>query len=180
MADHTNRLAEHRRLESHTKTSSVLAAINAATSAGQTLSIAALARKANVSRRFIYDHPELRAQAEREAAQAADHHGRIGTTSSHVTTASLRADLVNAKAANHRLSTELAALRRRLGQQLGHDVLADLDWPTNEASTTTERLTQLEQSLFETTEELATRTQELEAARQINRELIGRLNRERH
>ena len=60
-------------------------------------------------------------------------------------------------------------------------MLADLDWPTIEASTTTtERLTQLEQSLFEATEELATRTQELEAARQINRELIGRLNRERH
>lgn len=179
MAEHTNRLAEHRRLDSHTKTSSVLAAINAAASAGQTLSIAALARKANVSRRFIYDHPELRAQAERTAAQVADHHGRTGFASSHVTTASLRADLVNAKAANHRLSTELAALRRRLGQQLGHNVLADLDWPTIEASTTTERLTQLEQSLFETTEELATRTQELEAARQINRELIGRLNRER-
>jgi hypothetical protein len=34
--------------------------------------------------------------------------------------------------------------------------------------------------LFETTEELATRTQELEAARQINYKLIGRLNRERH
>jgi hypothetical protein len=181
MADHTDRLAEHRRLDSHTKTSSVLAAINAATSAGQALSIAALARKANVSRRFIYDHPELRAQAERAAAQAADHHGRTGTTSSQVTTASLRADLANAKAANHRLSTELAALRRRLGQQLGHDVLADLDWPTIEASTTTtERLTQLEQSLFQATEELATRTQELEAARQINRELIGRLNREQH
>jgi cob(I)alamin adenosyltransferase len=51
---------------------------------------------------------------------------------------------------------------------------------TTEASTTTERLTQLEQSLFEATEGLATRTQELEAARQINRELISRLNRERH
>jgi len=59
-------------------------------------------------------------------------------------------------------------------------VLADLDWTTIEASTATERLTKLEQSLFEATEELATRTQELEAARQINRELIGRLNRERY
>ena len=97
-----------------------------------------------------------------------------------MTTASLRADPVNAKAANHRLNTDLAALRRSLGQHLGHDVLADLDWPTIEASTTTDQLTQLEQSLFETTEELATRTQELDAARQINRELIDRLNQERH
>ena len=41
------------------------------------------------------------------------------------------------------------------------------------------RLADLEQTLFETGEKLALRTEELDAARQINRQLIGRLNRER-
>ena len=39
-------------------------------------------------------------------------------------------------------------------------------------------LAQLEQALFEAGEELAQRTEELQAARQINRELISRLSRE--
>ena len=39
------------------------------------------------------------------------------------------------------------------------------------------RLGQLEATLFATQEELARRTEELEAARQINRELISRVNR---
>lgn len=38
---------------------------------------------------------------------------------------------------------------------------------------------QIEQTLFETQEDLARRCDELEAARQINRELMARLNRER-
>jgi chromosome segregation ATPase len=90
--------------------------------------------------------------------------------------ASLRADLANAKAANHRLTTELAALRRRLGQLLGQDALAGLDHATIDTNATSARLAQLEQALFEAAEQLAQRTEELEAARQINRELIARLN----
>jgi len=39
------------------------------------------------------------------------------------------------------------------------------------------RVTELEQALFDAQETLARRTEELEAARQINRELMARLNR---
>jgi len=59
-------------------------------------------------------------------------------------------------------------------------VLAGLDRATIDASAANGRLAEVEQALFETGEELARRTEELDAARQINRELIGRLNRERH
>jgi len=178
-AEHIDRLITLRRLDSTDKTRRVIAALNATLGAGESLTIATLARRAGVSRRFIYDHPELRAEAEQRSAEAADRHAGASSASPRVTVVSLRADLANAKATNHRLDTELGALRRRLGQLLGQDALADLDQVTVNASVTGTRLTQLEQSLFEAGEELARRTEELDAARQINRELIGRLNRER-
>ena len=171
MAEHTRRLAALRRLDSADKARRVLAALDATLGTGEPLTIAALARRAGVSRQFIYDHPELRAEAGRRSAQAADRHTAATTASARVTVASLRADLANAKAASHRLTTEHAALSRRLGQ----DALAGLDTATSDTSG---RLSQLEQALFEAGEQLAQRTEELQAARQINRELISRLNRE--
>lgn len=177
-AERTDRLIALRRLDSADKTRRVIAALNAALGAGEPLTIAALARRAGVSRRFIYDHPELRAEAERRSAETADHRAGATSASARVTLMSLRADLANARATNHRLHTELGALRRRLGQLLGQDALADLDQPTIDPTATSGRLADLEQSLFEAGEELARRTEELDAARQINRELIGRLNRE--
>ena len=177
MAEHTQRLAALRRLDSADKARRVLAALDATLGTGEPLTIAALARRAGVSRRFIYDHPELRAEAGRRSAQAAGRHTAATTASARVTVASLRADLANAKAASHRLTTEHAALSRRLGS-LGQDALAGLDPATSDTSAASGRLSQLEQALFEAGEQLAQRTEELQAARQINRELISRLNRE--
>ena len=141
MAEHnaagqTQRLAALRRLDSADKTHRVLATLDITLSTGEPLTIAALARRAGVSRRFIYDHPELRAEAKAPSAEAASHHTAATTASARVTVASLRADLANAKAANHRLTTELAALGRRLGQLLGQDALAGLDHATIETNAT--------------------------------------------
>ena len=99
--------------------------------------------------------------------------------SARVSTASLRADLANTKATNLRLAAELAALRRRLGQVLGQEVLAELDGDriADAATTLAPRVDKLERTLFEAQEELARRTEDLEAARQINRELLAKLNR---
>jgi hypothetical protein len=182
MADPAGRLAERRRLDSQTKAARVIAALDAMAASGTALSIAALARNARVSRRFIYDHPELRAEAERRTAQIIERHSGAIVATARVTAASLRADLANATAANHRLSTELAALRRRLGQLLGQEVLNDLSDSETAASAAAAapRVGQLEATLFATQEELARRTEELEAARQINRELLSHLNRHGH
>ena len=84
MAEHTvseptSRLTALRRLDSADKTRRVLAALDATLEAGQPPTIAALARRAGVSRRFIYDHPELRAEAERRATQTADRHAGATT-----------------------------------------------------------------------------------------------------
>ncbi|MGH9186759.1 MAG: DUF6262 family protein [Acidimicrobiales bacterium] len=179
MADNHQPLAASRRLDSTTKQARVRAAINDMATSGAPLNVAALARRAKVSRRFIYDHPELRAEAEQQAILSAARDTAAVSAQTNVTMASLRADLANAKAANQRLHTELAALRRRLGRALGQDVLADItgDEATAIAALSAPRVAELEHALFETQEALAQRTEELEAARRINRELLERLNR---
>jgi hypothetical protein len=179
MADRHQALAASRRLDSTTKTARVRAAINATAATGRPMSIAALARTAKVSRRFIYDHPELRAEAEHQAAAVAEREASALTASARVTTASLRADLANTRAARQRLETELAALRRCLGRHLGQDALAEIvgDPATHLSALAGPRVQELEAKLFDAQEGLAQRTEELDAARQINRELLERLNR---
>lgn len=172
------RLTALRRLDSQTKAARVIRALEAMVASGTALSIAALARNAGVSRRFIYDHPELRAETERRTAQIIKGQSRAMTATARVTASSLRADLANVNATNQRLSTELTSLRRRLGQLLGQEVLGDLSRDqTVDTDAFTTRLEQLEATLSATKDELARRTEELEAARQINRELLSRVNR---
>jgi len=178
VADDHEPLVASRRLDSTTKQARVRAAIAEMASTEAALSIAALARRAKVSRRFIYDHPELRAEAEHQAARWAVRDGAAASATARVTAASLRADLANARAANTRLQTELAALRRRLGRDLGQQVLTELAGDeTTDMAAVAPRVAELEQALFECREALAQRTEELEAARRINRELLERLNR---
>jgi chromosome segregation ATPase len=181
MADNHEPLIASRRLDSATKQARVRAAIEDMIASGDTLTVADLARRAKVSRRFIYDHPELRADAEHQAAISAARHSQAVSAQTAVTVASLRADLANIKAANQRLQKELAALRHRLGHTLGQEVLADIacDELTAVAAIAAPRLAELEHAHFETQEALTQRTEELEAARQINRELLERLNRRR-
>ena len=176
MPDSADHLARLRRADSQAKAARVLAALATMTAAGEPPGISQLARRARVSRRFIYDHPELRAQIAHRAAQVAGQHAGTVTASAAVTAASLRADLENAKARNRRLEADLTALRRRLGEVIGRDVLAQIGGTGDPAIAC--RVSQIEQALFDAQEALARRTEELEAARQINRELMARLNRD--
>ena len=176
MAEQANHLARVRRADTETKAARLLATLDAFIAAGQAPVVSGLARRAGVSRRFVYDHPELRAEIARRASELADHQAGAITASSRTTTASLRADLENAKAANRRLEADIAALRRRLGELTDKEVLAEIGQTPGPA--TSARVAELEQALFDAQEALARRSEELEAARQINRELMSRLNRE--
>ena len=175
MVEHAERLVRLRRADSETKAARLLATLDAMVAAGEPPIVSVLARRAGVSRRFVYDHPELRAEVARRASQVADRQaGAIAAERPH-DAASLRADLENAKASNHRLEAELAALRRRLGELMGGEVLAEIG--QSAAPGEVDRVAELEQAVFDTEEKLVRRTEELESARQINRELMGRLNR---
>lgn len=181
MSDRSEQLTRLRRADSKAKATRVLTTLETMAGTGESLALAAVARRAGVSRRFIYDHPELRAEAELRSAELAAKSVRTAGMGALVTTASLRADLENERARSHRLEIDLASLKRRLGEALGRDILADEGGAgsTGLAHITDARLAELEQALFEAEEALARRTEELEAARQINRELMGRMNKGR-
>jgi hypothetical protein len=174
MAEPAEHLVRLRRADSEAKSARVLAVLEVMVTAGEPPGIAVLARRSGVSRRFIYDHPELRAEVSRRSAESADRQAGVVAASMRVTTASLRADLENARARNRRLDAELSALRRRLGELMGQEVLGQID--VIEVPTAG-RVAELDQALFEAEEALSRRTEELESARQINRELMARLNR---
>ena len=175
MAERGDHLIRLRRADSVAKAARVLAALEVMVAAGEPPGVSLLARRAGVSRRFIYDHPELRAEVMRRSAQIADQQAGAVAANARTTTASLRADLENAKAKNHRLEVELAALRRRLGQLIGLEVLDEISAEPPPGATI--RITELEQARFDAEEALVRRTEELESARQINRDLMARLNR---
>lgn len=171
-----------RRLEGEHKSALVVAALDAAVERGRRPTISGIAREAGVGRKFIYDHPELRAQVELRAAQAADDKANDLRTAARVTGASLRADLENARAQNRRLQDRLRAAEGRLSQLQGTRVLSDESFP--EAMLTeladqalAQRNAELEATVFELKEELRRTGEELDAARTINRELMQRGNR---
>ena len=122
MPDTIAGLVALRRLDSQTKAAQVLAALDAMVTVGEPLVVTGVARRAGVSRRFIYDHPELRAEIERRSAEIADRFLTTVTPTARVTGASLRADIENLKALNARLRGEISALQRRLGETVAQEV----------------------------------------------------------
>lgn len=168
-----------RRLDSQLKRERVTGAVDARLAGGQELTIAAVARHAGVSRKFIYAHPDLRAQIEHRALQTTARTTSAAVADGRVTTASLRADLANAKAHNQRLRQQLRTLEQRLSQTLGRDVAEQLG-PGDAADSPDALRAQLEAAsahAFEVQEALADAREELDAVREINRELLAQHNR---
>jgi hypothetical protein len=116
--------------------------------------------------------PALRATQSISATPAA---------SARVTGASLRADAENYKAQSHRLRQQVRALEQRLSETLGSQFAAGL--PSDERvdhSSLHELRGRLEESqarTFELEETLADAREELDAVREINRELLSQHNR---
>jgi chromosome segregation ATPase len=165
-----------RRLDSQLKHQRVIAAVDAHAATGQQLSIAAIARHAGVSRKFIYTHPDLRARIEQRARQATAASTARATADGRVTIASLQTDLANAKGSNHRLRQQLRALEHRLSEVLGRDLADHLD-PADRPDQLRGQLHDADAQIFELTEQLADARKELDAVRDINRELLADRNR---
>ena len=68
--DNAEAMRRARRVDSERKRRLVLAAADAQLEAGRHPTIAGIARQAGVGRKFIYDHPDLRAGIELKAAQS--------------------------------------------------------------------------------------------------------------
>lgn len=180
--DNAEAMRRARRVDSERKRRLVLAAADAQLEAGRHPTIAGIARQAGVGRKFIYDHPDLRAGIELKAAQSTSRQASDIVASARVTGASLRAELENARAQNHRLSRQIKALETRLSKAEGARLVADELLPEDVVAQLadqqlTARVTELDQQLFDARERLRHTTEELEAARTINRELMQQANR---
>ena len=188
MTDNSAALQRARRRDSQTKRRRALAALQAMTEAGEAIGFPAVARRAGVSVSLLYADRDLLARIadarDRQRQAGAERAARLPARSL-VTEASLRTDLANAKEQNRHLSEELVVLRDRLARELGADADHFRGRPTNpaldvleeraaELETDNARLRQQVGQLEADTSELA---DNLDAAREMNRELMNEVNR---
>ncbi len=170
-------LAASRRRDSTRRRQRVLAALDRLTGAGEEVSVAAVARAAGVDRSFLYRHHDLRAQILTRAAQSQPDASM--TRSAKVSHQSLLADLANLRGHNERLRRQNGKLARRLSDALGEEIFRASGLGAPAADETEElrrRVAELEQTMLDLRQQLKERTEELDAARATNRDLMAELN----
>ena len=162
-----------RRRDTTRRRQRVLDALDQLAAAGQETSISAVARAARVDRSFLYRHHDLRAQIHaRSAAPAAS------PASSAASKQSLLTDLANLREQNQRLRKQNTDLTARLSEALGEEVFcASGIGRTDDTEALRTRVGQLEQQVLDLRQELEERTDDLDAARAANRDLMTLANR---
>lgn len=168
----TTAMVEGRRADSARRRQRVIKALNAASAASTEISVSSIARAAQVDRTFLYRHRDLLTQI--HTAQT-----RLnGSTGTAVSTASLRADLVNANERAARQSIRIRTLEKKLSELLGDQAWREsgLGAP-GDIDQLKARIVQLEQQVVALGADLADREEQLEAAREANRDLIKQFNR---
>jgi cell division protein FtsB len=174
----TEALAAARRRDSTRRRQRVLNALDRLAGAGEEISVAAVARAAQVDRSFLYRHHDLRAQILQRAAQSQSEASLPRATT--VSRQSLLADLANLRAHNERLRRQVNKLAQRLSDALGEEVFraSGLGAPAaDETEALRRRVADLEQTVLDLRRQLQERTEELEAARAANRDLMAEVNR---
>jgi polyhydroxyalkanoate synthesis regulator phasin len=173
----TGRAAESliaaRRRDTTRRRQRVLSALDQLTAAGQEISVSAVARTADVDRSFLYRHHDLRAQIYARAAAPAS-----SPASTAASKQSLLADLANLREQNQRLRKQNTDLTARLSEVLGEEVFrASGIGRTDDTEALRARVGQLEQQVLDLRQELEERTDDLNAARAANRDLMSLANR---
>jgi hypothetical protein len=166
----TNPLLAARRNDSDRRRRKVLDALDRLRTAGDEITVSAVARTAGVDRSFLYRHHDLRSQILALAAEPELH--PPSTCTSH---RSLLADLANLRAHNERLRHQNTKLSERLSEVFGEQVFHDAGI-TRRNRHSRERVAELDQQLLDRRQDLQDRDDELAAARAANRDLMTRLN----
>ena len=163
-----------RRRDSTRRRQRVLDALGQLAAAGHEISVSAVARAAGVDRSFLYRHHDLRAQIHARAAAAP------GTSPASIAASrqSLLADLANLQAQNQRLRRQNLSLTARLSEVLGAEIFdaSGIGHPDETGQLRT-RVTELEQLVLDLRQQLEERTDDLDAARSANRDLMALANR---
>jgi chromosome segregation ATPase len=133
------------------------------------VSVAAVSRRAGVSRAFIYGNPDARAAVATAIAQAGEQRAQLLGAQDDEREATWRERALNAEDALKAAHAEIAAQRTRIGELLGQVRDLEAEW-TQEAITriTTENTT-LKQRVRQLTTETRTLEERLQAARSNNR-----------
>ena len=166
-------MIQGRQADSARRRQRVIKAINEASSSGGEISVSAIARTAAVDRTFLYRHPDLLAQVHvaQERPAAAENDGPL------VSRASLHADLVNAQSHIARQAARIRQLESKLSQMLGERAWRESGLGAPEdIEKLKRRITELEQTVVDLARDLEERGEELDAAREANREMIAQLN----
>lgn len=146
----------------------VLSALDQLAAAGQETSVSAVAKAAGVDRSFLYRHHDLRAQIHARSADPAG--SPVSTAASKQ---SLLADLANLREQNRRLRRQNTDLTARLAEVLGEELFrASGIGRTDDSEALHARVSQLEQQVLDLRQELEERTDDLDAARAANRDLM--------
>ncbi len=188
MTDNSAALRRARRQDSRAKRQRAAEALSAMEEEGTRISFAAVARRAGVSVSLLYADLTLSSAIattrDRQRQAGSERAWRLPARSL-VTEQSLRTELANAKERARRLAEEVALLRKRLSHQFGTEtdiargeelspLLDQLEQRNAELEADNHRqrqcLSQLESDVRDLNENL-------NAARAVNRELMGELNR---
>jgi hypothetical protein len=163
-----------RRRDSTRRRQRVLDALDQLAAAGHEISVSAVARSAGVDRSFPCRHHDLRAQIHARAAAAPG----TSPASTAASRQSLLADLANLQAQNQRLRQQNHSLTARLSELLGAEIVhaSGIGRP-DESGQLRNRVTELEQLILDLGQQLEERTDELDAARAANRDLMALANR---
>ncbi|HYB28068.1 MAG TPA: hypothetical protein VEF89_15735 [Solirubrobacteraceae bacterium] len=178
----TEHLRAHHSLRSEQKRQAVLQAARAMIGAGIQIEWAALARRAGVSEKFIHDkkHADIKAQVAEMIASQADRQAERQVAEDRVTIASLRAELLNLRAQLRRKDQQLAVLERKLSQQAGRELEAELPRPPGslieQAERASQRALELEVRVGELQAQLDEREREILALRDWLRKTIRERN----
>jgi len=162
-----------RRRDTTRRRQRVLDTLGQLAAVGQEISVSAVARAAGVDRSFLYRHHDLRTQV--HARSAAPASSPASTTASKQ---SLLADLANLREQNQRLRKQNTDLTTRLSEVLGEEVFrATGIGRTDDTEALRTRVGELEQQVLDLRQELEERTDDLDAARAANRDLMTLANR---
>jgi len=129
------------------------------------VSVAAVARRADVSRTFLYDNPEARAAVAAAIAQAGEHRSRTLTEQDDEREATWRERALNAEEALKTAHTEILAQRDRIGELLGQIRDLEAEWTQEAVQRITTENTTLKQRVRQLTTDNRTLEERLKAAR---------------
>lgn len=129
------------------------------------ISVAAVARRADVSRTFLYDNPEARTAVASAMAEAGESRSRALTEQDDEREATWRERALNAEDALKAAQAEILAQRTRIGELLGQIRDLQAEWTEEAIQRITTENTTLKQRVRQLTADNRTLDERLKAAR---------------